>query len=76
MGRRKTLKKRIKGLEKQREIHLDKQDQTTDEYLKKKYYPKEIQKFKNEIEDTERLLNRKKRKKRKPSDEDIAVVYW
>lgn len=76
MGRKKRLKKRLKGLKNQREIHLDKQEQTTDEHLKKDYYPKEIGKFDRDIEETQRLLNRNKRKKRKPSDDEIVVVYW
>lgn len=76
MGRRKKLKKRIKGLEKQRDIHLDKRDKTNDEYLKEKYYPKEIQKFESEIEEAENLLSRKKRKKRRSLNDDILVICW
>ncbi len=76
MGRKKRLRKRIKGLKNQREIHLDKQEQTTDEHLKKDYYPKEIGRIDREIEETQGLLNRKKRKKRKSSNDEIVVVYW
>ncbi|GEM_PF-5060825 len=74
MGRKKRLKKRLNGLRKQRDIHLDKQEQTTDEHLKKDYYPKEIGKFDRDIDETQRLLNRKK--KRKSSDDEIVIVYW
>ncbi len=76
MGRKKRLRKRIKGLEKQRDLHLDKREETNDEYLKEKYYPKEIKKFEEKIEEAENLLSRKKRKKSRAPNTDIVVICW
>lgn len=80
MGRKKRLRKRIKGLEKQVRIHEDKQDKEAQKERPNvdllKYWESETEEYAKQIEEAEGMLNRKKKKKRTPPDEDILVIRW
>lgn len=80
MGRKKRLKKRIKGLEKQVRIHEDKQDKESQKERPNvdllNYWDSERKEYKKQIEASKDMLDRKKKKKKKHQDDDIVVVYW
>ncbi len=80
MGRKKRLRKRIKGLEKQVRIHEGKQDKESQKERPNtdllNYWESETKEYQKQIEEAESMLDRKKKKKRKSSDEDILVIRW
>lgn len=79
MGRKKRLKKRIKGLEKQVRIHGEKHDKESQKERPNvdllNYWESETKEYQKQIEGAGSMLNRKKKKKRN-QDDDIVIVYW
>lgn len=80
MGRKKRLKKRIEGLEKQVGIHKEKHDKESQKERPNidllNYWKSEAGEYQKQIEKAERMLNRKKKKKSNHQDDDIVVIYW